>query len=191
MIPLAVVVVAWGAAAEIPAAQAAWHFDVRVDPVVTLVAQGVSAGVDGFPDDSHWRVSLAAFHAEVPALLVPLVVQPSLDVTVTEDAVQLAALYDVDGAHRGLFLGPELYVYRLRYTHAGAVADAHEAYVHVTGGYTFFPFDDDVLGRLFLQPWATLGVPIFHTGGADVGGAHLEDRALNWHATVSIGIRLL
>jgi hypothetical protein len=162
-----------------------WQFGVRADPVVFAIG-GWSVGVDGMPEDSHWRASMAAFHTDVPAILVPVVAQGPPGLAVTESALQLGAFYDVDDKHRGLYLGPELYIYDLVYTAQGT-AEAREAYAHVTAGYTWFPFDG--VDLFFVQPWATLGVPIFHSGGAVVDGRQVTDRVLNWHATVSIGCR--
>lgn len=168
---------------------AAWHFDVRADPVVFALL-GYSVGVDAAPADSHWRAGLAAFHVDIPQLLVPFIAQPGRGVTLTEDCVSAGAFYDVEDEHRGLFFGPELLVYHLAYTVDGAPAEAREAYAHVTVGYTWFPLKDiAVLDHLFLQPWATLGVPVFHSGGVDVGNRHIADRAVNVHATVEIGAR--
>ncbi len=165
-----------------------WSFSARADPVVFALL-GFSAGVDGAPRDAPWRLSVAAFHVVVPDLIAPLVVHPADGVTVTEDAIQLGAFYDVDDRHRGWFFGPELYVYALAYEARGRRAIAQEAYAHLSAGYTWFPLAADPGCGFFLQPWATLGAPIFHTGGAELGGRHLEDRAVNWHATVSVGVR--
>ena len=165
----------------------AWTLDVRADPIVFAIL-GWSVGVDGGPEDSRWRASLAAFHADVPELLVPLVARGVPGLRVAEDALQLGAFYDVGDAHRGLYFGPELYIYALHYTAGADAASAREAYAHVTAGYTWFPFDG--VG-LFVEPWGTLGVPIFHSGGADLGPRHVEDRVLNFHATASLGWRFL
>jgi hypothetical protein len=45
--------------------------------------------------------------------------------------------------------------------------------------------------RWFVQPWATLGLPVFGTGGATFAdGTVVRDRVVNWHATVSLGLAL-
>jgi hypothetical protein len=166
-----------------------WHFGVRADPVVFALG-GFSVGVDAMPDDARWRWSLAAFAVEVPTLLVPLVAQPSRGVHVFEHAVQTGAFYDVADRHRGLYFGPELYIYSLQYDVDGQRLDAREAYAHVTVGDTWFPFDDAAPTLpVFVQPWATIGVPVFHAGGVRAGTTTIRDRVLNWHATVSLGVR--
>ena len=44
---------------------------------------------------------------------------------------------------------------------------------------------------VFVQPWVTLGLPVFGTGSATFDdGTEVRDRLLNWHATVSLGISL-
>lgn len=166
-----------------------WHFGLRADPVVFALG-GFSVGVDAMPEDSRWRLSLAAFAVEVPTLLVPLVAQPSRGLRVFENAVQVGAFYDVADRHRGLYTGPEVYLYHLRYDVDGQTLEAREAYAHVTVGDTWFPFDDGALALpVFVQPWATIGVPVFHTGGGRVGPTTIRDRVVNWHATVSLGVR--
>jgi len=163
-----------------------WHLSVRGDPIVFALV-GFSVGVDAAPADSHWRISMAAFHVEVPEVLVPVVVRPPRGVRVIESAVQFGAFYDTNDDHSGLYVGPEFYVYHLDYRVDGRRLEARELYAHVTAGYTWFPFDQRII---FVQPWATVGVPIFHSGGVSDGAIVLEDRAFNWHATVSLGARL-
>jgi hypothetical protein len=161
-----------------------WHGGLRVDPVVAAVL-GVSVGVDAMNDATPFRASAAAFHVDVPAFLVPVITSGAPGVHVTEDAIQLAVFDDLDEGHRGFFVGPELYLYALTYKLGGDTAVAHEIYAHATGGYTWFPFGD----VFFVEPWATLGVPVFHSGGAVVDGKHVVDRVFNWHATVALGVR--
>lgn len=178
---------------------------VRTDPFVTLVAGGASVGVDVAHRDWLTRVSAAAFVVEVPRLLLPLVVRndvalPAL--SVVEHAVQLGLMTSLSPQHRGVFVGPELYAYRLRYVDEAnptRAATAYELYAHMTAGFTWFPFDDDddddkdvdVLGAVFVMPWVTVGLPVFGSGGITFNdGVVVADRLLNFHATMSIGLEL-
>lgn len=195
----------------------ATHVDiaVRADPVVFALA-GWSIGADVAPHVRRdldalgavrVRASIAAFHVVVPEVLLPLVAAPAQDLRVVEDAVQLGLrfpLYDLDGGG-GWWFGPEVYLYRLTYvrTSTGFSADARECYAHLSVGWRWFPLRDAAakddardagapfLQRLFLEPWATLGLPVFGTGDANVGGVLVRDRGLNWHATVSVGAHVL
>jgi hypothetical protein len=169
---------------------------VRADPIVFALG-GWSLGVDVATEDlallrnTRARVSLAAFHVEVPAVLVPIVAAPPEGLRVVEDAVQTALRFDV-GA--GWWVGPEIYVYRLAYSRDdfASTSFAHEAYAHVSLGWRwFFARDIPVVEFFFVEPWATIGLPVFDTGGADVGGVIVSDRGFNWHATVSVGVDLL
>jgi hypothetical protein len=170
---------------------------LRVDPVVTVVACGASVGFDVVPRGFGSRLSVAAFVVDVPRFLVPFVVDHDPRLKITESAVQLGLFTSADVDHRGFFAGPELYAYQLRYVDEDAPARAdvaHELYLHATAGYVWFPFDDDdgdLFDDVFVMPWATLGLPVWRSGGAEFAdGSHVEDRAFNWHATVSLGLQL-
>ncbi|HEY1099723.1 MAG TPA: hypothetical protein VGF99_12390 [Myxococcota bacterium] len=177
---------------------------VRTDPFVTLVAGGASVGVDVAHRDGLTRVSAAAFVVEVPRLLLPLVVRSDVALpalSVVEHAVQFGLMTSLSPQHRGVFVGPELYAYRLRYVDEAnptRAATAYELYAHMTAGFTWFPFDNDdndkdvdVLGAVFVMPWVTVGLPVFGSGGITFNdGVFVADRLLNFHATVSIGLEL-
>lgn len=173
---------------------------VRTDPFVTAVAGGASVGVDVAHRAWMTRVSAAAFVVEVPRLMLPLVVRSEVALpalSIVEHAVQLGLMTSLSPQHRGVFIGPELYAYRLRYVDdadPARAATAYELYAHVTGGYTWFPFADveaSVLGDVFVMPWATVGLPVFGSGGVTFSdGVVVDDRSLNFHATVSIGLEL-
>jgi hypothetical protein len=185
----------WATSAQ---AEAALGLRARIDPIVTLVAGGASVGVDIIPSFTDWRLSLAAFTCEVPRFLVPLVVDASPSLKITESALQLGLFRSSGRGHTGFFFGPELYGYRLGYADDEAPrhhAVSWELYAHATFGGTWFPFADDVtaglLRRFYLMPWLTAGLPLFHTGGARFSdGVVIDDRVLNWHATVSLGATL-
>ncbi len=172
---------------------------VRVDPVVTVVG-GASVGFDVVPRDWNSRLSVAAFVVDVPRLLVGFVVPTAehpQQLKITETCVQLGLFTSFDEAkkNRGFFAGPELYAYQLRYvdeTAPARISSTHELYVHATGGYVWFPFDGaGVLDEFFVMPWATLGLPVWKTGGAAFAdGTVIADRVANWHATVSVGLQL-
>ena len=173
-------------------------FRARLDPIVALVAQGVSVGADVLPRDVPWRLSVAAFVCDVPRFLVPLVLKHDPRLKVTESALQLGLFRSSDAAHTGFFFGPELYAYQLVYSDEAVPARharTHEVYAHATVGYTWFPWHDDVasgwLRSLYFMPWATVGLPLVHTGGAVYDdGTTLEDRSFNWHGTVAVGVAL-
>lgn len=176
---------------------------LRADPIVFALG-GWSVGLDAAPTmnpedptSPRARFSLAAFHVEVPALLLPVVASPSDGLRVIEDAAQIAVRFDLGG---GWWAGPEVYVYRLTYLRdddddddvgAGAgvgVGVGRDAYVHASIGWRWF-FADGVplLEFFFVEPWATIGLPVYGTGGATVRGVRIDDRGFNWHATVSVG----
>ena len=172
---------------------------VRWDPVVTLVAQGMSVGGDLGFDDGVWRLSVAAFVVDVPRFLVPLVVASDNSLKITETALQLGVFRSLEAGHRGLFVGPEIYAYQLVTTdevQRARHAVSYEIYAHLTAGGVFFPatwfgVDDPLLSRIFAMPWVTVGVPMFGTGDAVFAdGVVVRDRLLNWHGTVSLGIEL-
>jgi hypothetical protein len=171
------------------------------DPIVFAIG-GYSVASDVTRTDTHWRLELGAFHARVPAPLVPIVALGPPGLVVDEDVVRVAGLYDLDAAHgTGFFFGPALYLYRLHYRAPHVTRDdddprldavGHEVYLHGTVGAAWFPLAGHVLfDRFFVMPWATVGVPLFH--GADVvrgGAVVVRDRIVNWHATVSLGVRV-
>lgn len=171
---------------------------LRCDPFVTVVAGGASVGFDVLPDDWSSRLSVAAFVVDVPRFLVGFVVPTAehpQELKITETAVQLGWFTSFDDDHRGFFGGPELYAYQLRYvdeTKPSRIDVAHELYVHATAGYVWFPFDDaGVLDDFFVMPWATIGLPVWKTGGAAFAdGVDVDDRAFNWHGTISVGLQL-
>lgn len=103
---------------------------VRVDPLVTLVAGGVAVGADVAVPQSAWRLSAAAFVVEVPRFLLPLVVDAPSSLRITEHCLQLGAFVFVDGDSDdgGVFLGPELYGYRLGYVDEARPRRADEAW---------------------------------------------------------------
>lgn len=109
--------------------------------------------------------------------------------------MQLGLFTSSEAGHRGFFAGPELYAYQLRYvdeTRPARIDVARELYVHATAGYVWFPFvGAGVLDEFFVMPWATLGLPVWRTGGARFAdGVVVDDRVANWHATISVGLQL-
>lgn len=176
----------------------------RIDPFVTIVAGGASVGVDIAHRAHPVRVSAAAFVVDVPGLMVPLISRTEargVSLHIRESCVQLGAFASLSPEHRGFFVGPELYAYRLRYldaAHPTRSAIAHELYAHATGGYVWFPFsrgpgDDDngIVDDVFVMPWATVGIPVFGTGGVTFADdVVVNDRIVNFHATVSFGLQL-
>ncbi len=176
---------------------------VRIDPLVTVVAGGASVGFDVLPRSSDSRLSVAAFVVDVPRFLVPIVVAHDPRLRITETCFQIGWLTSSPAAgareHSGFFVGPELYAYQLRYTDVDQPsrnATAHELYVHATAGFTWFPFEGAASGGtlvddVYVMPWVTAGLPVFHTGGAlFADGSGIEDRLFNWHGTISIGMQL-
>ncbi|MDP2339837.1 MAG: hypothetical protein Q8O67_02680 [Deltaproteobacteria bacterium] len=170
---------------------------VRVDPFVTLVAGGASVGFDVLPSQIDSRLSVAAFVVDVPRFLVPFVVDHDPRLRITETCFQIGWLtsslpFAGPRQHTGFFFGPELYAYQLRYTdedEPSRNATAFELYVHATAGFTWFPFEG--AADVYVMPWLTAGLPVFGTGGAAFAdGTTIEDRAFNWHGTVSIGLQL-
>lgn len=164
---------------------------VRADPIVFALG-GWSLGVDVATDDlvtvrnTRMRASIAAFHVEVPELLVPVVASPPDGLRVLEDAVQVALRFELGG---GWWIGPEVYAYRLAYSRGDDRAFANEAYAHASVGWRwFFAREVPLLEFFFVEPWATIGLPVFGTGGAVVGDVAVRDRGFNWHATVSVGV---
>ncbi len=170
----------------------------RIDPFVTVVAGGASVGIDVAPRSWPTRLSAATFVVEVPRLLVPLINRGgSSSLQIVEQCVQFGAFTSLSAGHRGFFVGPEVYAYQLRYVdsaHRSRHATARELYAHVTAGWTWFPFadgDDVLTSHVFLMPWATLGVPVFGSGGVVFAdGSVVRDRVINFHATVSLGLEL-
>ena len=67
---------------------------------------------------------------------------------------------------------------------------SHAAYalLESLGCRWFFAREVPVLEFFFVEPWATVGLPVFGTGGAVVGDVDVRDRGFNWHATVSVGV---
>jgi hypothetical protein len=184
---------ATSSASSTPMSPASLDVAVRADPIVFALG-GWSIGVDVATDDlalprnKRVRASVAAFHVEVPALLVPVVASPADGLRVIEDAVQVALRFDLGG---GWWVGPEVYAYRLAYSRDdfASASTAHEAYVHVSLGWRwFFARGVPALEFLFVEPWATIGLPVFGSGGANVGGVDVSDRGFNWHATISVGV---
>jgi hypothetical protein len=185
------------------ASDAAVGLRVRVDPFVTIVAGGASVGFDVLPATIDSRLSVAAFVVDVPRFLVPFVVDHDPRLRITETCFQIgwltsSAPFAAPRRHTGFFFGPELYGYQLRYTdedQPARNATAHELYLHATAGFTWFPFagagNQTLVDDVYVMPWLTAGLPVFQTGGARFAdGTFIEDRALNWHATVSIGLQL-
>ena len=173
---------------------------VRVDPFVTLVAGGASVGFDLLPAHLDSRLSVAAFVVDVPRFLVPFVVDHDPRLRISETCLQVGWLtssppFAGPRAHTGFFFGPELYAYQLRYTDEDEPwrdATAYELYVHATAGFTWFPFQGaGVVDDVYLMPWLTAGLPVFHSGGANFDdGTSIDDRLFNWHGTVSVGLQL-
>ena len=174
---------------------------VRVDPFVTLVAGGASVGFDVLPAQIDSRLSVAAFVVDVPRFLVPFVVDHDEQLQLTETCFQIGWMTSSSSKHTGFFFGPELYAYQLRYTdedQRSRNATAHELYVHATAGFTWFPFQSPagasskaLVDAVYVMPWLTAGLPVWHTGGAKFSdGTVIDDRAFNWHGTVSIGLQL-
>ncbi len=185
VLPLAVVALCASASLDVA---------VRADPIVFALG-GWSLGFDVAPHQDEQRqrarASIAAFHVEVPSLLVPVVASPSNGLRVVEDAVQIAVRFELGG---GWWFGPEVYGYRLSYSRDdfATTTTAHEAYVHASVGWRwFFARDVPIAEFFFVEPWATIGLPVFGTGGANVDGVAVADRGFNWHATVSVGVDLL
>lgn len=176
---------------------------LRVDPFVTLVAGGASVGFDLLPaqtnpdSDLGSRLSVAVFVVDVPRFLVPLVLDAEPSLKLTETAVQVGWFTSFSPDHTGFFAGPEIYAYQLRYAFDddGRIDVAHELYVHATVGWVVFPFAGDggqtLADDFFVMPWATVGLPVWKTGGAlFADGSVIDDRVANWHATVSVGLQL-
>ena len=174
----------------------------RVDPFVTVVAGGASVGVDVARRRDPLRLSIATFVVDVPGVAVPFISDaPGMSLAIRESCVQVGMFASLAPEHRGFFFGPELYGYQLRYVdeeQPARSAVAHELYVHATAGYVWFPFsrgdgdhDNGVVDDFFVMPWATIGLPVFGSGGVIFGdGSVVGDRRFNGHATISIGLQL-
>ncbi len=169
---------------------------LSVDPSVSLIGGGsaaidVTPVTDVGPHHDALRLQLGAFYAPIAPALLPLVVTHGpASLHVDELAVRVAALYVFGDT--GLFLGPEVFVYGLRYsdTRSHAHVDTAEAYAHATVGWRWLPFYAAPWERLFVMPWATLGVPIFGTGSVHTAALSVHDRRVNAHASVNLGVRL-
>ena len=89
---------------------------------------------------------------------------------VVEDSKALAVRFELGC---GWWFGPEVYGYRLSDSRDdfATTINAHEAYVHASVGRPwFFAREVPIAEFFFVEPWATIGLPVFGTGGANVDG---------------------